>query len=151
MEIIALTSGHSEWEAAKQYAAGCPWRGGAYLAEQMAHGAFEEWERVFIARENGKIVAFCNFTAKDELAEEYDFTPFIGCVFVEAAYRGNRLSERLIGAVLAYAGEIGYQSVYIMSGETGLYEKYGFSLLGDYRTAFGTTEQLFVKKTAAEP
>lgn len=32
-----------------------------------------------------------------------------------------------------------------MSGEVGLYEKYGFEKLGDNATIYGTTDQLFVK------
>ena len=32
-----------------------------------------------------------------------------------------------------------------MSGEVGLYEKYGFEKLGDYATIYGTTDQLFAK------
>lgn len=31
-----------------------------------------------------------------------------------------------------------------MSGEIGLYEKYGFIKLGDYKTVYGSIEQLFV-------
>ena len=34
-----------------------------------------------------------------------------------------------------------------MSGEHGLYEKYGFEKIGEYRTIFGTTDQLFYKNT----
>ena len=44
-----------------------------------------------------------------------------------------------------YAKELGYPKMYIMSGEQGLYEKYGFRKLGDYVTIYGTTDQLFQK------
>ena len=49
----------------------------------------------------------------------------------------------MIRAALGYAKEIGYPSVYIVSGEQRLYEKYGFEKIGDYETIYGTTEQLF--------
>ena len=39
---------------------------------------------------------------------------------------------------------LGYQKLYIMSGETGFYEKYGFVKLGDYETIYGDTDQLLV-------
>ena len=45
-----------------------------------------------------------------------------------------------------YAKELGYSKVFIMSGEQGLYEKYGFKKLGDYKTVYGTTDQLFSKE-----
>ena len=37
------------------------------------------------------------------------------------------------------------QMIYIMSGEIGLYEKYGFVKLGDYKTVYGSVDQLFVQ------
>ena len=84
---------------------------------------------------------------KDELPKEYQFTPFIGFVFVDEPYRGNRLSELMIQSAVLYARELGYEKVYILSGEIGLYEKYGFEKLGDYKTIFGSIDQLFVKST----
>ena len=83
----------------------------------------------------------------DELPEEYKFTPFIGFVFVDEPYRGKRLSELMIQSAILYARELGYEKIYIMSGEIGLYEKYGFEKLGDYETIYGSIDQLFVKST----
>ena len=37
-------------------------------------------------------------------------------------HRGRRLSERMIQSIISYAMEFGYEKVYIMSGEIGLYE-----------------------------
>lgn len=42
---------------------------------------------------------------------------------------------------------LGYEKIYILSGETGLYEKYGFVKLGDYETTNHTVDQLFVRST----
>jgi hypothetical protein len=50
----------------------------------------------------------------------------------------------MIREAAAYVSTLGYQKLYIMSGETGLYEKYGFVKLGDYETIYGDTDQLFV-------
>ena len=50
-------------------------------------------------------------------------------------------SEKKVEALLAK--ETGWQAVYIVSGEQGLYEKYGFEKVGDFETIYGTTEQLF--------
>lgn len=58
---------------------------------------------------------------------------------------GRRLSEVMIQKIISYAKELGYEKIYIMSGETGLYEKYGFIKLGDYETIYGWTDQLFVQ------
>ena len=56
----------------------------------------------------------------------------------------------MIRCAMQYAGEIGYQAVYIMSSETGLYEKYGFTKIGDFETVYGTTEQLFRKNMSKQ-
>ena len=67
---------------------------------------------------------------------------------MDEEFRGRRVSGELIGAAVRYARKIGFENVYIMSGEVGLYEKYGFSKIGDFETIYGGTEQLFVISTA---
>ena len=51
----------------------------------------------------------------------------------------------MIDGAAAYAKGLGYQTIYLMSGEQGLYEKYGFEKIGDFPTVFGTVDQLFMK------
>ena len=144
-EIYAMSQGHKFWKKTLQMAAKCSWRAGPVLTQKMAQNDFKEWERVFCAVEGGEVVGFCTLTEKDELPEEYGFAPFIGFVFVDEKFRGKRLSQLLINNAISYARELGYRKIYIMSGEKGLYEKYGFVKLGDYRTVYDATEQLFVK------
>ena len=100
-----------------------------------------------ITEQNVDYALSLSFTENDELPEEYKFTPFIGFVFVDEPYRGKRLSELMIQSAILYARELGYEKIYIMSGEIGLYEKYGFEKLGDYETIYGSIDQLFVKST----
>ena len=130
------------------YAENCSWRAGKELARLMRRNEFKDWEKVFAVCENGRIAGFCTLTEKDELSPEYPFTPFIGFVFVDEEFRGRRVSGELIGAAVRYVRKIGFENVYIMSGEVGLYEKYGFSKIGDFETIYGGTEQLFVISTA---
>lgn len=146
MEIQLIRQGHPLWEKTIDFAAHSSWKAGPYLAKQMRENAFRDWERVVAAADGGNIVGYCTFTEKDELPEKYGYSPFIGFVFVDEAYRGQRLSERMIGQACRYARETGYPAVYLMSGEQGLYEKYGFEKIGMYDTVFGTTDQLFRKE-----
>ena len=129
-EIYCMTQIHKYWNETICLAEKCSWKAGPYLAQKMKSNDFNTWERVFVACVN-----------------EYPFTPFIGFVFVDEPYRGNRLSELMIQSAILYARELGYEKVYILSGEIGLYEKYGFEKLGDYKTIFGSIDQLFVKST----
>ena len=145
LDIQLIQSGHPLWDKAIAFAQNCSWRAGPYLARRMAAGDFMDWERVIVAVDRGQIAGFCTFTEKDELPEPCPYSPFIGFVFVDERYRGHRLSERMIDRVLAYAKAIGYHAVYLMSGERGLYEKYGFTVIADCDTAYGTTDRLFQK------
>ncbi|MDE7220686.1 MAG: GNAT family N-acetyltransferase [Oscillospiraceae bacterium] len=144
-KLYLMTQGHPYWEETISLAEHCSWRAGPFLAEKMRKNEFKEWERVCAAYMDGKVVGFCTVAEKDELPEEYAFTPFIGFVFVEETYRGKRLSEMMIQNAAAYTRRLGYEKIYIMSGEIGLYEKYGFTKLGDYETIYGAVDQLFVK------
>lgn len=147
IEICSMTRGHQYWNAALSLAEKCSWRAGPVLAEKMRYNDFLEWERVFFALVDGKAAGFCTLAERDELPSGYEYTPFIGFVFVDERYRGNRLSERLIKSAASYANVLGYEKVYILSGENGLYEKYGFTKLGDYETTYGSIDGLFVKST----
>ncbi|MCH5192300.1 MAG: GNAT family N-acetyltransferase [Oscillospiraceae bacterium] len=148
-EIYSMTQGHPYWNETISMAEKCSWGAGPYLAEKMQSNEFNEWERVFAAYADRKIVGFCTFTEKDALPPKYEFTPFVGFVFVDEQYRGKRLSELMIKSAASYAYELGYKKVYLTSGEIGLYEKYGFKKLGDYETIHGSTEQLFVRSKAS--
>lgn len=147
MEIELIRQGHPLWERTAAFARGSSWKAGPYLAGMMERNAFQDWERVAVAMDGEHPAGYCVFAEKDELPEEYGFSPFIGFVYVDEKYRGRRISEQMIREVLRYAGTLGFRNVYLMSSEHGLYEKYGFEKIGEYRTIFGTTDQLFRKST----
>lgn len=148
MEIVLMDYGHPLWEKTMAFAEQCSWKAGPYLAKMMRNHEFREPERVVAATEENEIVGFCTFSRKDELPEDCEYTPFIGFVFVDEGSRGKRISEKMIAAAADYAKAIGYDAIYLMSGEQGLYEKYGFEKIGDYQTIFGTVDQLFQKRLA---
>ena len=137
---------HFLWDKTISYAEGCPWKAGPYLADMMRSGKLSDIERVIMACEDDEIIGFCTLAEKDELPDKFDYTPFIGFIFVDEKARGKRISEKLIDAASEYAQSIGYECVYILSGEEGLYEKYGFEKIGDVDTIYGTVDQLFRKK-----
>lgn len=146
LEIIEVMSyGHKYWDQTIGFAAQCSWSAGPVLAQMMKNREFEKNERVLAAICDGQIAGFCTFSNKDEMPKEYAFTPFIGFMFVDEAFRGNRLSERLIHAACEEAKRQGFLEIYLMSGEIGLYEKYGFQKIGDYKTIYDTYDQLFWK------
>ena len=145
MEIKILTNTHVKWESVTAFAEKCSWRAGKYLAKLMRSNSFNDWERVFVAFDGDEIIGFCTLTEKDELDPKYPYTPLIGFIFVDEAFRGMRISEKMICKVGEYSKSIGYDKIYVMSSEKGLYEKYDFVFVGDYETIYGDREQLFVK------
>ena len=146
MEVLMIKNGNQIWEKTISFARECSWRAGKALAEKMEKNDFPGWERVIVAVDNDNIVGFCTIAEKDELSDDYCYSPFIGFMFVDERWRGKRISEQMINCGCDYAIELGYQEVFIMSGEKGLYEKYGFKKLGNFETIYGTTDQLFSKK-----
>ena len=150
-KLHLMTQGHPYWEETISLANRCSWRAGPLLAEKMKKNDFKEWERVCAACVGGKVAGFCIVAEKDELLEKYPFTPFIGFVFVAEEYRGKRLSEKMIQHGAAYACHLGYEQIHIMSGEIGLYEKYGFVKLGGFETIYGNVDQLFVMNIGQSP
>ena len=145
-EIIAMTYGHAMWDRTIEFAEKCSWRAGTYLAEKMRTDQFEENERVLAALIDGEIAGYCTFSNYDEIPPEHGLTPFVGFMFVDENFRGHRLSEKLIDAACDVARSQGYSRIYLMTGEIGLYEKYGFEKQGNLKTLYDTEDQLFSKE-----
>lgn len=125
MKIHAYGPGDAGWEALAAFADSCSWAAGKGMAAWMRSGNALPWERAFAALEQGCIAGYCTLAARD-CVPELPYTPFIGYVFVAEAFRGRRLSQRLVHAALAQAGRLGYTAAYLISDHAGLYEKYGF-------------------------
>ena len=145
-KIKVLTFGDELWSRVIEYAETCSWVAGRVLAGKMRENDFEVNERVIAALHDGDIAAFCTFSNRDELPPEYGFKPFVGFVFVDEKFRGRRLSGKLIDTACGLAKDQGFTAIYLMSGEVGLYEKYGFRKIGDYGTIYDSVEQLFSRE-----
>ena len=126
------------------YAEGITWRAGLSLARKIREGYFKDWESVFILQDDDRICGFLTVSAKDSI-ETVPFTPFIGYVFVEEGYRGQRLSQKMIACAEDYLAFAGFREVYIFSDHEGLYEKFGYIPAGRYTTKKNTVETLFRK------
>ncbi|MCL2351472.1 MAG: GNAT family N-acetyltransferase [Firmicutes bacterium] len=141
--IKRLSPGDGLWNRVIGYAQNCSWGAGPILAARMRENGFTDWESVFAALGgDGQIAGFCTLEKKD-IFPELPYTPYIGFVFVGEAYRGKRLSQRLCGEAIAYAGELGFGKVYVGSGHAGLYEKYGFAKIGGKMAPWGEMQGLY--------
>lgn len=55
MEIKAITPINDEWTRVIDYAENCSWKAGVNLAKAMRKEQFTEWERAFVAIDDGEI------------------------------------------------------------------------------------------------
>lgn len=147
MILQALKNGDVLWAKVADYAEHCAWSAGKKLAEQMRAGSFDDWERVFVALEETRIIGYCTL-AKTDCIPNLPYTPYIGFLFVDQGHRGNRLSQGLIGFAMAYAKELGFDQVYLISDHVNFYEKYGFVKIGEKPAPWNPTtmESIFMHR-----
>ncbi len=69
----------------------------------------------------------------------------ISDVFIDEAYRGHRLSQKLIEYAMKYLKSIGFDKVYIISDHENLYEKYGFTVIDRKIAPWGSEEKIYVQ------
>jgi len=146
MTIEMISYDSDLWNPTSSYADNCSWSAGHFLAKAMQEKQLTDWERVFVAKDDGEIAGYCTL-AKTDCIPDVMYTPYIGFVFVGESYRGKRLSLSLIQYALQYAKELGFSNVYLVSGEQGLYEKYGFTKIEDTKDCWGRDEQIFMIST----
>ena len=106
---------------------------------------FEEWETPFVAMVNGQIVGMVTIMKTDYYPLPEIF-PWISTLFVSEAYRGNRISGKLIDFANQYAKERGFENTYIPTEYIGLYEKYGYHYAKDIVNYGNGIDRLYVKE-----
>ena len=105
------------------------WGAGKYLYELLRQNRLKqlcgETTKVFLLTDERRLISFCTLAEQDDIKAP-DMTPWIGFVYTFPQYRGHRY----MGSLLEYAHETakntGAKQIYISTGETGLYEKYGY-------------------------
>ena len=115
-----------------------------HIANMIRNWEFSDWETMFAATVDGKIVGMTSLLKTDYYPLPEIF-PWVSCVFVEKEYRGKRISGKMIDAANSYAKELGFDKTYIPSEYTGLYEKFGYTYVKDIVIYGGGTDHLFVK------
>lgn len=115
-----------------------------HIADMIKNWVFTDWERMFVAICDGKIVGMTSIMKSDYYPLP-DIFPWISCVFVTEDNRGNRISGSLIDYANDYAKKQGFKKTYISSEFMGLYEKYGYSYLKDIVNYGNGIDHLFCK------
>ena len=105
------------------------WAAGQLLFWLLCSGAFRplcgKTARVYLLTEGESLISFCTLAEQDDVRDT-DLGPWIGFVYTFPSYRGHRHMGRLLDHAFQTAAAEGADHVYISTGETGLYEKYGW-------------------------
>lgn len=116
-----------------------------HTVKAIREWAFEDWETPFAALIGERIVGMATIAKTDyyPLPEIY---PWISTIFVAEAFRGRRISGKLIDFANRYAKSLGFDRTYIPSGFVGLYEKNGYQYLKDIVNYAGGVDRLYVRE-----
>ena len=106
------------------------WGAGLFLYELLRDDRLKELcgenTMVLLLTDGDKLVSFCAYAEQDDIREK-SLTPWVGFVYTFPEYRGKRHMGKLLDHARVLAKDDGYEYIYISTGETGLYEKYGYS------------------------
>lgn len=142
MKFLSITSSDDMWKEVSQFAQSCSWRAGKSLSQRMSNNSFTDWERVIIALHENNIAGYCTVTKSDGIPN-ISYTPYIGYLFVDEKYRGQRLSQKLISYAMSYLKTQGFHQVYLVSDHENFYEKYGFKIIDKKMSSKGKIEKIY--------
>jgi len=86
--------------------------------------------RFYIIMDNTKIIGSYALL-RSELNSRQDLTPWLACLFVDPAYRGEKLGALLQKDALKQTRARGYRRLYLCTELTGYYERTGWTHIGD--------------------
>ena len=122
------------------------WTAGQYLYELLrAHRLKEicgEKTRLLLLTEGERLESFCTYAERDDVPDP-SLTPWAGFVYTFPEFRGKRRMGKLLEHTYALAKNDGYDTLYISTGETGLYEKYGCSFWKIMKDVHGADSRIY--------
>ena len=122
------------------------WSAGQFLYQLLTENRLKklcgETTRVFMLTDDEKLVAFCALEELDDVRDT-ELGPWIGFVYTFPQYRGHRHMGILLDAAYDAAKIDGAKEIYISTGETGLYEKYGYSFYQMMKDMHGEDSRVY--------
>ena len=145
MNIHAINESNSLWLSVAEYAETCSWDACARMATAMRAGKFNDWEKLFVAEENGVFMGF-GALLKPPNYPGQENNPLVKWIFVDEKYRGKRISKKIIDVAAEYAKNLGYEKICLTTWHEGLYEKYGFVKMYEQEIRNGHVEGVYERK-----
>ncbi len=122
------------------------WGAGQYLYDLLSNDKLKELcgetTKVFLLTSKQQLVSFCTLAEVDDVRDT-ELNPWIGFVYTFPQYRGNRYMGILLEFAYVTAKSDGARHIYISTGETGLYEKYGYSFCQIMKDMHGEDSRIY--------
>lgn len=99
--------------------------------------------------EGDALIAFCTFASLDDI-QPTDLSLWIGFVYTFPQYRGHRYAGLLLDYAESIATVMGKEYIYISTGHTGLYEKYGYEFYKMEKDIEGEDSRVYRKALAVD-
>ena len=145
MEIIKINSNHSLVSKIEE----CDWNAAKFLAKLLKNNQLTKVlganSLVFVLIDNDNIVSFLTLSDQDCIIDPTKKC-WIGFVYTDVKYRGNRYSELLINEAINVAKINNHNIIYLATDHIGLYEKYGFTYLESKIDMYGELSRMYFKK-----
>ena len=131
----------------------CDWGAGQYLHQLLSENSLKrmvgETALVPMLVDGDKLIAFCTFAPLDDI-QPTDMSPWIGFVYTFPDYRGHRYLGMLLDYAESIATVMNREYIYISTGHTGLYEKYGYEFYKMDKDIEGEKSRIYRKALAVE-
>lgn len=129
------------------------WGAGQFLYDLLKENRLQEAvgqnALVPMLVDGDRLVAFCTFAPLDDI-QPTEMTPWIGFVYTFPEYRGHRYAGMLLDYAESIATIMGKEYIYISTGHTGLYEKYGYTFYKMEKDIDGEDSRVYRKELATE-
>ena len=126
----------------------CDWGAGQYLHYLLSENTLKkmvgETALVPMLVDGDKLISFCTFAPLDDI-QPTDLSPWIGFVYTFPEYRGHRYAGMLFDYAESIATVMEREYIYISTGHTGLYEKYGYEFFKMAKDIEGEDSRVYRK------
>lgn len=116
------------------YLGNCSWGSAKFLYNLIIENKVEEVlgdkTKIIVLADNQKVISFATYAKRDCILDD-NLYPWIGFVYTDKEYRGNRFSQQVINYIINKATEDGFFNIYLATDHTDFYEKYGFKYVED--------------------
>ena len=93
------------------------------------------------------MLSFCTYAEQDDIRDQ-SLIPWVGFAYTFPEYRGKRRIGKLLEYAYMLAKSDGHKHIYISTGETGLYEKYGYRFWRNMKDIHGEDSRVYITDIA---